>query len=762
MAVKASSNITLFHVIDIDNVTIYYLLQSSTANPPAKPTTDNPGGNWTTTEPTYTEGSTNTLYTVTKTKFSDGNFEYTPVSKSSSYEAAKNAYNKALNAENIANAAEKKVYHTCGSSGGTSGYFYFARCVIVGNYCNKPISFTITNRGIDQTDVELRFANNSGIDPAVSILKKNGKANVYIVKADASTWDLYVQKTESYDNATFTRFNMNGYDNKFTWTWKDQTVASLPSGYITAVGTGEIVVGTQTTATGSWTGVANFDVLKDGQEITYWLPYAGSGNATLNLTLSGGNTTGAKNVYYSGTTRCTTHYGAGNIIRMVYRENVKIAGSGSYTGWWCDANYTDGNTYDRIRFNNAIKAKTAITASTLIVADDSGYYKLVSGTSFHLDKPILWAGSNIDAATTGTNNYLSMPSCTIRNNTNSSWTATQNKTLYLVGLLNGNQFTVDSTTPFTTTIPTEQDDKYYISLGYMYSTYQVYLYPEHPIFKYVNGEFKNISQIAYEAYYKTDVIDNQMKNTVTTGQLQSLEGRLINTMISNFGINHIRDSMGVFNDGSWKDVNGNDADVESVEFSKAVGLNGIKINNTLITQSIKIPNGIYTLSLKYEKNNNIEGSLVINYEGDIQTLTNSNVYVLTKEFNSPDGVNNINITLSGDADNLGIVFDLILNSGSEAKEWQQNQNETVTDTVTIGRGIKCESTVQETTSYMNAAGFIVKNNTSKKEVMKATSTGGWFNTLTSVSDSQINFLMFSYIDDEVWLNSIVNETSEGD
>ena len=63
---------------------------------------------------------------------------------------------------------------------------------------------------------------------------------------------------------------------------------------------------------------------------------------------------------------------------------------------------------------------------------------------------------------------------------------------------------------------------------------------------------------------------------------------------------------------------------------------------------------------------------------------------------------------------------------------------------------------------MNAAGFIVKNNTSKKEVMKATSTGGWFNTLTSVSDSQINFLMFSYIDDEVWLNSIVNETSEGD
>lgn len=99
MAVKASSTITIFHIIDIDSVTIYYLLQSSTANPPSKPTTDNPGGNWSTTEPTYTSGSTNTLYTVTKTKYSDGTFEYTPVSKFSSYEAAKEAYNKAQAAQ---------------------------------------------------------------------------------------------------------------------------------------------------------------------------------------------------------------------------------------------------------------------------------------------------------------------------------------------------------------------------------------------------------------------------------------------------------------------------------------------------------------------------------------------------------------------------------------------------------------------------------------------------------------------------------------
>ena len=100
MAVKASANITLFHIIDIDSVVIYYLLQSSTANPPAKPTTNPPGGSWITTEPTYTEGSTDTLYTVTETIYSDGSFEYTPVSKSTAFEAAKAAYNKATNALN--------------------------------------------------------------------------------------------------------------------------------------------------------------------------------------------------------------------------------------------------------------------------------------------------------------------------------------------------------------------------------------------------------------------------------------------------------------------------------------------------------------------------------------------------------------------------------------------------------------------------------------------------------------------------------------
>jgi hypothetical protein len=107
--VKAKAEITMFNVKDVKSVTKYYLLQSSTSSVPSKPTSNPPGGNWITTEPSYTTGSTNTLYFVDLTIMSDGSFSYSAVSKSSSYEAAKAAYNKAVSAESSANSANSKI-----------------------------------------------------------------------------------------------------------------------------------------------------------------------------------------------------------------------------------------------------------------------------------------------------------------------------------------------------------------------------------------------------------------------------------------------------------------------------------------------------------------------------------------------------------------------------------------------------------------------------------------------------------------------------
>lgn len=106
---KASAQITLHYVIDVKATYRYYLLQSSTLTKPSKPTEYPPSSTWNDTEPSYTSGSTNSLYFVDCTIFADDSFTYSEVSLSSSYEAAKEAYNKAQNAQNTADDAQADV-----------------------------------------------------------------------------------------------------------------------------------------------------------------------------------------------------------------------------------------------------------------------------------------------------------------------------------------------------------------------------------------------------------------------------------------------------------------------------------------------------------------------------------------------------------------------------------------------------------------------------------------------------------------------------
>nr|DAE42437.1 MAG TPA: Minor structural protein 4 [Caudoviricetes sp.] len=102
--IKCRVEVTLYKVIDVDKVTRYYLLQSSTLAVPSKPADGAAiSSKWSKTEPSYTSGSTMTLYFVDQTVMSDGTLKYSEVSKSSSYEAAKEAYNKAVAAAKTAN-----------------------------------------------------------------------------------------------------------------------------------------------------------------------------------------------------------------------------------------------------------------------------------------------------------------------------------------------------------------------------------------------------------------------------------------------------------------------------------------------------------------------------------------------------------------------------------------------------------------------------------------------------------------------------------
>ena len=112
MEVKARAQITIQFIVDVKATYRYYLLQSSNLGVPSKPTTfspSSPPSGWDDTEPSYTEESTNSLYFVDCTVFCDDTFQYSEVSLSSSYEAAKKAYNKAKSAIEIADGITMSV-----------------------------------------------------------------------------------------------------------------------------------------------------------------------------------------------------------------------------------------------------------------------------------------------------------------------------------------------------------------------------------------------------------------------------------------------------------------------------------------------------------------------------------------------------------------------------------------------------------------------------------------------------------------------------
>lgn len=276
MAVKASATVTLSCYRDTQSVTRYYKLQSSTVSAPLKPK-ENPPIGWTDAEPSYSSGSTNTLYFCDLTEFSDGTWDYSTVSKSSSYEAAKEAYNKAQNAQDTANETQ--------------------------NALNEKIP---------------------------------------------------------------------------------------------------MINGTQTSATYAWTGVAPFSELKDGQKITFWLPYNSYGGSSitlpywkdssgstqqstnsgvaLNLTLSDGSTTGNVAVYYSGASRLTSHFSAGQAIELTYKKLTKI-GSYYYTGWWINANYYSDTLDNRITYFAGKTGNKGIWANSMFMEDASGTYQNICTAS---------------------------------------------------------------------------------------------------------------------------------------------------------------------------------------------------------------------------------------------------------------------------------------------------------------------------------------------------------------------------------------------
>jgi hypothetical protein len=284
------------------------------------------------------------------------------------------------------------------------------------------------------------------------------------------------------------------------------------------------VKGTQTAATGAWTGNIPVPALYDGLTIMYYLPYAGSGNATLNLTLSTGQTTGAKNCYYS-TSRLTTHYGKGCNIVMTYHPAGTISVDGTATTddrWVANANYdsnSDLTGYNVRNYYNSFKAgANKIFPYTIIMQNIDGRWESIvtsssTGTSktrnthgFVLGQiAVMNANATYNEnAVVGNSNVFNSSTYSLVdhrysfNTANNSTSGTiAQKPIYLVGAMNSSDglFYLDATW-WTQTLPSTEDGKLYIYLGDAYDYYRMTFAIHNPIYHYANGKIRQITQDA--------------------------------------------------------------------------------------------------------------------------------------------------------------------------------------------------------------------------------------------------------------------------
>lgn len=266
------------------------------------------------------------------------------------------------------------------------------------------------------------------------------------------------------------------------------------------------------------------DKLEDGQEINVTPMYtvtksyqttelAGWDDTSedtyvyMKLALANGSTTEWIPCYYMSTTRLTTHYGAGNTIRMTYRENMLVsatattAGSSIMRGFYCDPNYDTTYNLGNNLYYNTILAKSAITAESIIVGDSSGYAQAASGVTFDLSYPILW--TKVAFALNGTGHsdlYTSIYDRNLKTNY-SSFQGTAKAIVYLVGTVSGNTFTIDPSV-LTSDVPDNEDGKFYIPIGrhgnqYIYASKPAYFFFECPttpsLYAFLDGEFRQVT-----------------------------------------------------------------------------------------------------------------------------------------------------------------------------------------------------------------------------------------------------------------------------
>ena len=223
------------------------------------------------------------------------------------------------------------------------------------------------------------------------------------------------------------------------------------------------------------------------------------------------------------------------------------------------------------------------------------------------------------------------------------------------------------------------------------------------------------------------------------------------------GQNLIKNSVGYFGHEYWQINNENEGTVygnTSTEVRQhSTSGSALQLQNETIYQAItEIKNGSYYLSFSYKRLiNTAVCKLSVN---ETEITLNEDDWTDVEQPIEITG-NSITLQISADISNSCLITDLMLVEGTIKKNWTQNSNESYTDNVQIGKGIKIKSTGTDTEFEATAGGILINNTNSNQPVSEFTKYGTKTDELIVKKDAQIaESILIQKIGEQTWFSSL--------
>ena len=180
---------------------------------------------------------------------------------------------------------------------------------------------------------------------------------------------------------------------------------------------------------------------------------------------------------------------------------------------------------------------------------------------------------------------------------------------------------------------------------------------------------------------------------------------------------------------------------------------GYRIKNGTTKQTVQVKNGIYTVSFLYKKLIELASGIVFINE-DSYELADTGDKFIEKVFKIEVTSNILEIRIESDTDNSFILCDLMGNLGNVKKTWTQNANETITETVQIGKGLTIKSSTKNTVLKADADGVRI-NNVNTNETKTEFTDKGMITDEIKANKAQISGMLVQQVSNQVWLSSLL-------